>query len=74
VGGGRRRRRRRRLADPAGSRTLRRGATPARAGAYGIDEVVVLTWTYHQADRRRSYEFLAAAARGNIVKKQAKPS
>lgn len=32
-----------------------------RAEAYGIDEVVVLTWTYHQADRRRSYELLAAA-------------
>ncbi|MEQ9574069.1 MAG: hypothetical protein RLN77_00665, partial [Rhodospirillales bacterium] len=39
-----------------------------RAEAYGIDEVVVLTWTYHQADRRRSYELLAKAARGNMVK------
>ena len=34
-----------------------------RADAYGIDEVVVLTWTYHQADRRNSYELLAKAAR-----------
>ena len=39
-----------------------------RAQAYGIDEVVVLTWTYHQADRRRSYALLAEAARGNTVK------
>ena len=28
---------------------------------YGIDEIVVLTWTYDQADRRRSYELLAEA-------------
>ena len=33
----------------------------ARADAYGINEVVVLTWTYHQADRRKSYELLAKA-------------
>ncbi len=31
------------------------------AAGYGIDEIVVLTWTYHQADRRRSYELLADA-------------
>ena len=34
----------------------------ARAEAYGIDEVVVLTWTYHQEDRRRSYALLSEAA------------
>ncbi|MBT6884890.1 MAG: LLM class flavin-dependent oxidoreductase [Rhodospirillaceae bacterium] len=31
------------------------------AKGYGIDEVVVLTWTHDQADRRRSYEVLAAS-------------
>jgi len=31
------------------------------AEGYGIDEVVVLTWTYDQTDRRRSYEILAGA-------------
>lgn len=29
------------------------------AAGYGIDEVVVLTWTHDQAARRRSYELLA---------------
>jgi len=29
------------------------------ARQYGIDEISVLTWTYHQSDRRRSYELLA---------------
>lgn len=29
------------------------------AEGYGIDEIVVLTWTHDQADRRRSYELLA---------------
>jgi len=33
----------------------------AEAKGWGIDEVAVLTWTYHQADRRRSYELLAEA-------------
>ena len=32
------------------------------ADGYGIDEIVVLTWTFDQADRRRSYELLAAAS------------
>ena len=41
----------------------------ARAEAYGVDEVVVLTWTYHQEDRRRSYELLAAAQREKEGKK-----
>ena len=31
------------------------------ATAYDINELVVLTWTYEQADRRRSYELLAGA-------------
>jgi len=31
------------------------------AKAYEIDEVVVLTWTHDQQDRRRSYELLAEA-------------
>lgn len=34
------------------------------AQAYGIDEVVVLTWTHDQQDRRNSYRLLAEA-RGN---------
>ncbi len=29
------------------------------AGALGVEEVVVLTWTHDQTDRRRSYELLA---------------
>jgi len=33
------------------------------AESYGIDEIVVLTWTYNQAARRRSYELLAGACR-----------
>ncbi|MAO54407.1 MAG: LLM class flavin-dependent oxidoreductase [Rhodospirillaceae bacterium] len=41
----------------------------ARAEVYGVDEVVVLTWTYHQEDRRRSYELLAAAQREKEGKK-----
>ena len=31
------------------------------AGNYGIDEVVVLTWTHDQEDRRNSYRLLAEA-------------
>ena len=31
------------------------------AMAYDVNELVVLTWTYEQADRRRSYELLAGA-------------
>lgn len=31
------------------------------ADGYSIDEVVVLTWTYDQIDRRRSYQLLAEA-------------
>ncbi len=31
------------------------------AGSYGIDEVVVLTWTHAQKDRRNSYRLLAEA-------------
>ena len=31
------------------------------ATAHDINELVVLTWTYEQADRRRSYELLADA-------------
>ncbi|MEK9725444.1 MAG: LLM class flavin-dependent oxidoreductase [Rhodospirillaceae bacterium] len=31
------------------------------AAGYGIQLLVVLTWSYHQADRRRSYELLAEA-------------
>ena len=31
------------------------------ATAYDVNELVVLTWTYEQADRRRSYELLADA-------------
>ena len=31
------------------------------ATAYDVNELVVLTWTYEQADRRRSYELLAGA-------------
>jgi len=34
----------------------------ALADRYDIDEVVVLTWTHEQADRRRSYELLAQAS------------
>ncbi len=33
----------------------------ALAEIYGIDEIVVLTWTYDQTVRRRSYELLAEA-------------
>ncbi len=39
------------------------------ADGYGIDEIAVLTWTYDQADRRRSYELLAGAC-GLIPSKQ----
>ena len=31
------------------------------AVAYDVDELVILTWTYEQTDRRRSYELLAGA-------------
>ena len=36
---------------------------------HAANEVVVLTWTYHQEDRRRSYELLAAAQREKEGKK-----
>ena len=31
------------------------------ATAYDVNELVILTWTYEQTDRRRSYELLAGA-------------
>ena len=31
------------------------------ASAYDIEEMVILTWTYDQVDRMRSYELLAKA-------------
>jgi luciferase family oxidoreductase group 1 len=42
-----------------GSAATLAGKLRALADTHGVDEIVVLTWTYDQADRRRSYELLA---------------